>query len=344
MKRLTEEQSAYGIDGFHIDMLDQGFGPPYGCWCVHCQQLFEGKYGRQMPKRITWDHDWKDMLEFRYHSSEQFERQLTDHIRAINPTTTVDFNYHGNPPFSWEVGQRPVQHAGNGDFVTGETGMWAFSALTVGLNAEFYRSATPGKRIQVAINRSVRMYHDQTTRPLSDIRWELLTLLSHGAFVTMIDKTAFDGSLDPVTYERIGAAFGEAQRKRSHFGQAPVQDVGIWFSSRSRDWIGRDRPSEWFSSFLGAHKAMVYEHIPWGIILDENAGPETLKRFPVVLLPNVGIISDEDAAFLRQYVSDGGTLIITGLGGCFDRFGRLQDKSSIEDLIGARFVRKRFPG
>ena len=60
----------------------------------------------------------------------------------------MDFNYHGNPPFSWEVGQRPVQHAGNGDFVTGETGIWGFSALGVGLNAEFYRAATPGCRFR----------------------------------------------------------------------------------------------------------------------------------------------------------------------------------------------------
>ena len=130
-----------------------------------------------MPKGITWDEDWDRMLKFRYRSSEQFEQQLAAHIHALNPRATVDFNYHGNPPFSWEVGQRPVQHAGNGDFVTGETGVWGFSALTVGLNAEFYRAATPGKPFQVAMQRGVRMYHDQTTRPLADMRWELFTLL-----------------------------------------------------------------------------------------------------------------------------------------------------------------------
>ncbi len=96
-----------------------------------------------------------------------------------------------------------MQHAGNADFVTGETGVWGFSALGVGLNAEFYRAATPGVPFQVAIQRGVRMYHDQTTRPLNDMRWETLTLLAHGAFVTMIDKTAFDGGLDPVAYERM---------------------------------------------------------------------------------------------------------------------------------------------
>jgi hypothetical protein len=340
MKEIVAEQLVYGIDGFHIDMLDQGFGPPYGCWCEHCRQKFKAQYGRAMPKGVTWDQDWDRMLEFRYATSQQFEKALYNHIKKLNPRATVDYNYHGNPPFSWEVGQRPIQHAGNSDFVTGETGVWGFSALTVGLNAEFYRKSTPGLPYQVAMQRGVRMYHDQTTRPLNDIRWELLNLLSHGAFVTIVDKTGFDGWLDPVTYERIGKAFEEVHSKKSHFGHQPVSEVGIYFSSRTRDWIGRENPGTYFQSFQGAHKAMVYQHIPWSIVLDENATIETLKKVPVLLLPNVGIISNKEVKLLQSYVKDGGNLIITGLAGCYDRMGGLLKKSSLENLIGAKFVRK----
>jgi hypothetical protein len=340
MKEIVTEQLSYGITGFHVDMVDQGFGPPYGCWCDHCQKKFKNRYGRPMPEGVTWDEDWDHMLEFRYATSERFERALCRHIKKLNPQATVDFNYHGNPPFSWEVGQRPVQHAGNADFVTGETGVWGFSALTVGLNAEFYRASTPGLPFQVAMQRGVRMYHDQTTRPLDDIRWELLTLLSHGAFVTIVDKTGFDGWLDPVAYERIGKAFKEVHGKRPHFGHELVSEVGIYFSSRTRDWVGRDHPETYFQSFQGAHKAMVYEHIPWSVVLDENATIETLKQVPIVLLPNAGIVSDKEAGLLLRYVKDGGNLIITGLTGCYDRMGKLLETSSLEELIGAKFIRK----
>ena len=340
MRQMLSEQLAYGIDGFPLDMVDQGFGPPYGCWCDTCQKEFQAQYGRPMPKGVTWDEDWDRMLEFRYTSSDRFEKEMTDHIRRVNPRATVDFNYHGNPPFSWEVGQLPVRHAQNGDFVTGETGVWGFSALTVGLNVEFYRAATPGKPVQVAMQRGVRMYHDQTTRPVNDMRWELFNLLVHGAFVTIVDKTGFDGWLDPVAYERFGALFREVHAKRAQFGQAPVQDVGIYYSSRTRDWVGREKPAEWFMSFLGAQKTMVYEHIPWGVVHEENISPEGLKKFPVVLLPNVDILSEAEVTLLRRYVEQGGNLIATGLCGAYDRMGRLQAKSSLETLIGARLVRK----
>jgi len=338
MKQIVAEQLTYGIDGFHIDMMDQGFGPPYGCWCTNCQTLFERQFGKPMPKGVTWDEGWDRMLEFRYQASDRFEQALHAHIKSLNSRASVDFNYHGNPPFSWEVGQLPVRHADNADFVTGETGMWGFSALTVGLNAEFYRAATPGRPVQVAISRDARVYHNQTVRPLADLRWELLTLLAHGAFVTTVDKTAFDGGLDPLTYERIGAAYADALARRKHFGQQLVAEVGLYFSSRTRDWYAREKPADYFQSFQGAHKALVYEHIPWGVILDENVTLQTLKQFPVVMLPNVAILSDAEVELLRQYVSEGGKLIVTGLSGCCDRCGKVQGKSSIEPLTGARFV------
>ena len=340
MKALLTEQLAYGIAGFHIDMLDQGFGPPYGCWCEHCKKQFQAQYGREMPQGVTWDEDWDRMLEFRYATSARFEQALTAHVRSIQPAASVDFNYHGNPPFSWEVGQRPVQHAGNSDFVTGETGVWGFSALTVGLNAQFYRAAFPGHPYQVAINRGVRIYHDQTTRPLNDMRWETLTLLSHGAFVTMIDKAAYDGGLDPVAYRRIGDLLREARQKREHFGQPMIGEVGIYFSARTRDWIARENPAPYFQSFQGAHKACVMEHIPFGVVLDENATVDTLKQYPVVCLANTGIVSEREVAMFRDYVTQGGNLLITGHSGQYDALGRPMENTSLAELIGADFVRR----
>jgi len=334
MKRITAEQLAYGIAGFHIDMLDQGFGPPYGCWCGTCQRLFQAEHGRPLPGGATWDEDWDRMLQFRYDTSARFMRALRGHIRRLDPRATVDFNYHGNPSFSFETGQRPVQHAGQGDFITGETGAWGFSALTVGLNARFYRAAAPGQRVQVAMQRGVRMYHDQTTRPLADLRWELLTLLSHGAFATLVDKTGLDGSLDPAAYDRIGRLFRDAHARRSHFGHAPVEEAALYFSSRTRDWVGRDRPGEWFRSFLGAHKALAYAHIPWGVLLDENASLERLRRHRVVVLCNAGILTPGEVERLTRYVEGGGGLIVTGWTGLHGARGEPQSGSAISRLIG----------
>jgi hypothetical protein len=182
------------------------------------------------------------------------------------------------------------------------------------------------------------MYHDQTTRPRNDMRWEMFTLLAHGAFVTMIDKTPFDGSLDPVAYERIGKVLGEAREKREHFGQQPVYDLGLYFSSRTRDWVGREEAAGYFHSFQGAHQACVMEHLTFGVILDENVTLSTLKKFPVVCLPNTAILSAREAELFRNYVRDGGDLLLTGQPGQYGSRGEPLTRSVVEDLIGARVV------
>jgi hypothetical protein len=92
MKQIVTEQLAYGIDGFHIDMVDQGFGPPYGCWCDACRKQFEAEFGCPMPKGVTWDGDWDKMLEFRYRTSERFEKALSAYIKSLNPRASVDYN------------------------------------------------------------------------------------------------------------------------------------------------------------------------------------------------------------------------------------------------------------
>lgn len=340
VERLLSEIMAYGVDGFHLDMVDQGFGRPIGCWCDHCEKRFKSEYGTSMPKQADWKGEaWDQILKFRYSTSDRFEKRLTKYIRNIDPKVTVDFNYHGSPPFSWEIGQTPVRHANNGDFVTGEAGLWAFGALTGSFNAAWYRAATPGKPFQVAIQRGVRMYHDQTTRPLNDMRWEMFTLLAHGAFVTMIDKTAYDGWLDPVAYDRIGTLLQEAKNKKHTFGHRSVTEVGIYFSTPTRDWIGRDQSPTYFQSIQGAHKACVMDHLGFGFVFDENLSLETLQNFSVVCLPHAGILTNHEIDIFHRYVELGGNLIITGHSGLFDKFGLPLKESGIQHLIGAKAIR-----
>ncbi len=339
---LLDEMAAYGIDGFHVDMLEQGFGPPYGCWCDHCRARFAEMFpGEEMPRAVSWDASWERMMEFRYRTSEAFEQAVVEHVKRHYPGMSVDFNYHGYPPFSFEIGQLPARHAAIGDFATCETGTWGFSPLAVSLTAEFMRAAAGSKPYQVVMQRGVRMYHDQTNRPLNDLRWELFTLLSHGAQVTIVDKTPFEGQLDPVAWRHYNLLFEEAKRYRDVFQGEPVWDVGLYFSARTRDWWAREDKDRYFTSFYGAHKAVTHVHLQWGIILDETVTLEKLKKFPVILLADTAILSDEEVALLEQYVGEGGKLIITGVTGCYDRYGQQAHNAALEKLIGGRVTAVR---
>jgi hypothetical protein len=60
----------------------------------------------------------------------------------------------------------------------------------------------------------------------------------------------------------------------------------------------------------------------------------------VVLLPNAAILADRELAMLRQYVEEGGALIVTGWTGLLNQRGDPLERPAIEPLIGARLIRR----
>ena len=85
---------------------------------------------------------------------------------------------------------------------------------------------------------------------------------------------------------------------------------------------------------------MVLEHIPWGVVLDENVTLEKLKPFPVVILPDARSSRTESSTMLRRYVEEGGSLILTGWTGLLGQRGEPLEHPAIESLIGAQCSRR----
>lgn len=338
IKEIADEIMALPINGFHFDMLDFGFGPPIGCWCETCQGLFEKAYGMEMPTSPSWDEKWEKMLTFRTDSNSRFCQELQKYVHSKRPEISVDFNYHGYPPFSWLPGELPVKHAENGDFVTAEGLPFVFGHTNPSILTLFMKGARSDQRVQGVTSRSVYDYHDFTVRPVTELKWEVMTYLAHGAQCTVVDKANYDGTLDRLVYERLGNVFEEARNKRVYFGYPPMQEVGLYYSSRSRDWFAREDTPRYFAAFLGAHRALMQAHIQMGVICDEGVSLEQLKRFPVVYVPNAAVLTVEEIERLKQYVEEGGRLLFTGLTGLCDRYGNLLPQSLLEHLVGARLT------
>jgi len=341
-KQVAAEMMEYEIAGFHFDMLDFGFSHPYGCFCeTNCQPRFREEYQTEMPRpsKPTWDEGWEKILNFRANSNTRFCQELQQFVHSKRPEISVDFNYHGYPPFSWIEGELPVKHAMNGDFVTAEGLPWIFGYNNPSLLSLFLAGARLGGPIQVATSRSMYDYFDPTIRPVADMLWEVSTYLAHGAQVTFVDKIRYDGTQDPLVYERIGKVFRAARSKRQYFGRRSVHEVGLYYSSRSRDWFARDEPMRYMQAFYGAHKALLEAHVSTGMIMDENASLERLKEFPVVYVPNAAILTGREVSLFEKYVATGGNILITGLSGLYDYYGREQNGCSLSELMGTRFTR-----
>ena len=340
VRQQVDEILDYDIDGFHFDMLWFGHSGKV-CYCQYCRPLFREKYGIEMPERPTWDDRWAKFLEFRYDSNARFCEELRTFIRRKKPDLSVMYNYHATPPNSWQEGMLPIKHRLISDYGTGEGYPMRFGHHYASFMSCFLSNLEPGSPWQGVTSRYTRTMSDKTVRPLADMTWETMTYLSHGGMPLFVDTPQDDGvTLDPVAYDRMSTVFREVRAKKHEFGHDPVLQVGLYFSSKTRDWYGREDPQRYFRSFVGAHRILIESHIPVAFLFDENVTLSRLKQFPIVFLPNTAVLDESETDLFRSYVSQGGRLIATLETSRFDERGRERDNFSLADLFGAHFVRK----
>jgi len=114
-----------------------------------------------------------------------------------------------------------------------------------------------------------------------------------------------------------------------------VADIGLVWSPRSAEVYG----AEWreplsMAPFYGMIHALARGHHCYRPVrLDDD-----LKGLSVLILPQVGAMSDVEIAIVREFVGAGGTLIATGETSLYDEFGGARNDYGLSDVFGARMV------
>jgi hypothetical protein len=101
------------------------------------------------------------------------------------------------------------------------------------------------------------------------------------------------------------------------------------------DYYGRDSAADLVDApYSGFTEALLRARIPY---VPVNAGhiDRDSAGFSVLALPNVGALSDAEAASIRRFVERGGALIATGLSSLYDEWGDPRPDFALADLYGA---------
>jgi hypothetical protein len=235
----------------------------------------------------------------------------------------------------------PVRHRLIADYGTGEGYPPRFGHRYASLLSCFLSGLQPGKPWQGVTSRYSRALNDHTVRPLADMQWETFTYLAHGGMPLFVDTPADDGgTLDPIAYSRMTSIFEEIRQKQSYLGYRPARSVGLYFSSKTRDWYGREDAVRYLRGFVGAHRILVESHIPVGIVFDENVTLGRLKEFPIIYLANTAILNSNEQELILRYAKEGGHVLATLDTSRFDHRGNELADFGLAELLGARYVGK----
>lgn len=325
-------------DGF-TDNSWAGLGRESICYCANCARKFRAKTSMDLPRASNWDDP-----SYRKWILWNYERR-----------TEV-----------WELNNRTTQAVGGRDCVW--SGMMSGSvtglarsfrdlrevARRAGIlmldhqrrddDTGFQQNGDTGKRVHgvmgwdklapesMAMYQSGPGYYRVASKPAPEARLWMISGIAGGIQPWWHYVAAYHE--DRRMYDTPEPVMRWCKENESILvDREPVASVGVLWSQRNTDFFGREDAADRVDApYTGFMHALVRARIPYiPIHVEDLAG----AKVSLLVLPNVGGLSDRECDLIRGFVRGGGSLFATGATSRYDEWGDPRPDYGLADLFGA---------
>ena len=337
---LREIAGRYHPEGF-TDNSWSGLGRSSPCFCANCERRFQERTRREIPR----DKNWNDPL-YREWIQWNYERRLE--LWDLNNRMTRDA---GGAECLW-VGMNSGSMAGQcqsfRDYkeICRRAEIILLDHQSRSDAAGFQNNGETGKLIHgllgwdKLIPESMAMY--QAGRPT----FRLASKPEPEARLWMLDGIA--GGLQP-WWHHVGA-YHEDRRMyhtaepiyRWHkanepflLNRRPLATVGVVWSQGNTDFYGRDDADLFVEQpWRGMTQALIRSRIPYVPVHADRIRRDA-EPCSLLVLPNLGAMSESQIEAVRAFVDNGGGLLATGQSSLFTEWGEPRPDFALADLFGA---------
>lgn len=340
---LTEIFNLYHPEGF-TDNSWSGLGRDSICYCENCRKSFHSKTGKELPTVKNWnDSSYRLWIRWNY------ERRVE--IWDLNNRITKKA---GGPDCIWS--------GMNSGSVSGQARSFrdlkAISerAEIIMLDSQarsdaggFQQNADTGKLIHgllgwdKLIPESMAMYQAGrptfrlAAKPVAEARMWMTEGIAGGIqpwwhYVSAAHE-------DRRIYKTAGPFF-EWHRTNEQFliNRKPVATVGVIWSQENVDFYGRDE-NELITDlpWRGIIQALIRARIPY---LPVNADhiERDADKLSLIILPNLGVMTEKQTEAVRRYVKGGGGIVATGESSLYNEWGDRLSDYALADIFGTHFT------
>ncbi len=122
---------------------------------------------------------------------------------------------------------------------------------------------------------------------------------------------------------------------------ASLARVGIVYSEQTdKKYGGKPWQDNSHDHANGMYHALVESHTPFEMVNDKLLAADDLKRFKLLVLPNIAALSDEQCNQLSKFVAQGGSLVATFETSLYNEDGVQRADFGLSDLFGVSFNNK----
>ncbi|MBZ9937221.1 beta-galactosidase [Mesorhizobium sp. BR1-1-16] len=328
-------------DGF-ADNSWAGLSRDKICYCQHCRAQFNDFAQRELPSRRDWsDEGYRDWIRW------NFQRR-TDLWALNNRVTTAA----GGPDCAW-MGMISGEVLHNSQRFIDLQQILAQCAIVM-LDHQrrnpfdgFEQNTEAGKRLHEMAGWDKLIPESMPQYQLGQPAFRLSSMPEPE--VRLWATSGFAGGIQP-WWHHIGSLHEDRRQYRSaeplflwHEANQDIlvdreirPDVGIVWSQQNHDYYGRDDAREkTMAPYRGVVKAMDRSGIPYlPLHADDIAG--AIERVGVIVLPNVGALSDDQLRHVEDYVAAGGSVIATGETSAVSTYGDARGDLALAKLFGLR--------
>lgn len=320
------------------------------CYCNQCQHGYKEFGGKELPIiNESEDGELDAYMEWKRREADRYMDRLKQTIKSFGE----DKVYTAEVFSMYEVGRRinngiDLKNAfdhfdilvsvafltENTEHIHYEDFNYANSII------KFLKSAAP-EREAVVMYGGNGTSHRLVIEPSLDVKvwlWEILSM--GGRF-----WNCYFTNVPPIAYDTRNA-FVESEA--NHFVKkhqellayhAPVAKVGIYYSRATRKFYRNnlEEGDHFGEAIKGMETVLMENHIPHDFILEEQITPEKLKKYSLILLPNVQCMSDREIDLIESYVRNGGSLLASYESSLYDEKGNRRQDFGLAAVFGVHF-------
>jgi Hypothetical glycosyl hydrolase 6 len=332
-------------DGF-TDNSWAGLGRDNICFCASCDRKFRARTGKALPQQVDWDDPaYREWIMWSY------ARRIE--VWELNNRTTRDA---GGPDCIWagmNSGSVTSQARSFRDLreICRRADIMMLDHQRRDDDTGFQQNGDTGKRVHgllgwdklapesMAMYQSGPGYYRVAAKPAAEARMWMIAGIAGGIQPWWHHVGAYHEDRRMYRTAEPVMQWWKAN-ERYLIDRKPVASVGLVWSQRNTDFFGRDEAADRVDApYTGFMHALVRARIPYlPVHVDEIERNSANLR--LLILPNIGALSDAQAESLRRFVQNGGSVFATGHTGLYNEWGDPRPDFALADLFACHWIGK----
>lgn len=329
---IYEFVSRYSPDALYLD------GPTWycnECFCDSCKNKYSEMFGKKMPDKLSFE----DGSKRKYNAMrDQVIAKIVKDLRAKLgewPELPLLFNTVMGYNMSHRCGRCELTcenaDGGNTTEVHRPGSFW-----------DMYENVKLGEALEKVSMCYLPPGPYETLRTFDTLEIRVLgsAYLMHGATPMLGTVSSFLNDDTGSHAMKTFAAYSN-KHKKVYYKSSPVKETALIFPRAGAEYSAMDKPEKIKDYFTGAFRLLLHSHLHFNAFYDTQINPERLKQYRAVWMPGGIYMGKKNADTLREYVSNGGSLLASGAFSLMDENGKKLNNFLLSDLLGADFIQEQ---